>query len=121
MRLQIFLNGSQLSFDVSLIIENGTTRVPLRAIFEPLGASVQWDGATQTIIAVKTGTTIKLTLGHATALKNGAQLSWDGNTQVITITSSPISSPAGSPPPFVSANQIQVHFIDQYQFKVITC
>lgn len=40
-----FLNGSQLSFDVSPVIKNGTTLVPLRAIFEPLGGirAVGWD------------------------------------------------------------------------------
>lgn len=112
----VILDGKQLSFDVPPTIENGRTLVPLRAIFEALGAEVQWDGATQTVTATKGGTTIKLTVGGQ-AYKNGqpvtldvpakiingrtlvplrfvsealgASVKWDGSTQTITITSQP--------------------------------
>ncbi len=43
----VFLDGRQLSFDVPPAIENGRTLVPLRAIFEALGADVDWNGQTQ--------------------------------------------------------------------------
>lgn len=36
---------------------------------------MQWDGTTQTVTAVKTEITIKLTLGQAIAFKNGSQIS----------------------------------------------
>jgi transcriptional regulator with XRE-family HTH domain len=44
---QVILDGRNLTFDVPPTIENDRTLVPLRAIFEALGADVQWDGATQ--------------------------------------------------------------------------
>jgi len=115
----VLLDGQQLSFEVSPTIENGTTLVPMRAVFEALGATVQWDSYTQTVTADKFGTTIKITLGQAIAYKNGSpvtlqvpakiinnrtmvplrfvsealgvQVNWDGFTQTITIFSSPTS------------------------------
>lgn len=110
----VTLNGQSLSFDVQPVIENDRTLVPLRAIFEALGASVAWDDVTQTVTATKTGTEIKLTIGGA-AYKNGqpvnldvpaklvngrtmvplrfvsealgCQVKWDGNTETVNITS----------------------------------
>ena len=39
----VFLNGEQMTFDVNPFIENDRTLVPMRAIFEAVGATVQWD------------------------------------------------------------------------------
>lgn len=44
---RVIHNGQTLAFDVPPTIENGRTLVPLRAIFESLGAEVKWDGATK--------------------------------------------------------------------------
>ena len=113
MAAQVFVNGQKL--DVSTTMESGTTLVPLRAIFQALGATVDWDASTQTVTAVKDGTTVKLQIGSSTAYKNGqpvtlqvpgkiiqgntmvplrfvseslgANVDWDGSTQTITITS----------------------------------
>lgn len=113
----VLLDGHQLSFEVSPTVENGTTLVPVRAVFEALGATVQWDGYTQTVTVGKVGTTIKITMGQTTAYKNGspvtlqvpaklinnrtmvplrfvsealgAQVNWNGSTQTISIISSP--------------------------------
>ena len=57
--------------------ENGRTLVPLRTIFEAIGADVSWDGATSTVTAVKGDTTVKLTLGSKTAYKNGNEVTLD--------------------------------------------
>ncbi|MEN6328224.1 MAG: copper amine oxidase N-terminal domain-containing protein [Syntrophomonas sp.] len=67
----VILDGQQLSFDVPPIIENGSTLVPLRAIFEPLGANVTWDDTTQTVTAIKAGTEVQLNIGESVAFKNG--------------------------------------------------
>lgn len=61
--ITVMLNGEQLSFDVSPKVINGRTMVPMRTIFEKLGATVEWDEETQTITSVKGDTTIKLTIG----------------------------------------------------------
>ena len=49
--IRIFLDGERLAFDVPPQIIDGRTMVPMRGIFEALGAKVEWDGETQTIIA----------------------------------------------------------------------
>lgn len=68
---------------------NGYIFVPLRGIFETLGAKVSWDNATETVTATKGTTTIKLTVGKSEAIVNGkvVQLSApsrkvSGNTMV---------------------------------------
>ncbi|KIL39543.1 hypothetical protein SD70_19255 [Gordoniibacillus kamchatkensis] len=53
------------------IMVNGSVLVPLRGIFETLGAKVSWDGATETVTATKGATTIKLTVGQSEATVNG--------------------------------------------------
>ena len=111
--ISVILNGNNLSFDQTPVIENGTTLVPMRAIFEAMGASVEWDGATQTVTSVKDDTTISLTLNKETATVNsnsislavpaklingntmvplrfvseslGAEVNWDGTSRTITI------------------------------------
>ena len=70
--IKVELDGHQIAFDTEPIIQNGTTLVPLRAIFEALGASVEWDGNTRSVVSVYEGTTVKLTIDSKTAYKNGA-------------------------------------------------
>lgn len=72
--VSVFYNGEKVLFDQLPVIENGRTLVPLRAIFEKIGAEITWDGDTQTVTAVKDGTEIKLTLNSTTAYKNGEAL-----------------------------------------------
>ena len=47
--ISIYVNGKYLSTDQPPVIQDGRTMVPLRAIFEALGATVEWFGDTQTI------------------------------------------------------------------------
>lgn len=60
--VDVNLDGKLLNFDVPPRIVNGRTLVPLRKIFESVGASVEWDGATKTVTAVKGDITFKLTI-----------------------------------------------------------
>jgi len=111
---EVVLDGRQLAFDVPPVIEQGRTLVPLRAIFEALGAKVGWNSAARTVTATKDGVEMRLTLGQATAYRNGqpvtldvpakivkgrtlvplrfvsealgCRVKWDGFTQMITIT-----------------------------------
>ncbi|HPR94669.1 MAG TPA: stalk domain-containing protein [Syntrophomonadaceae bacterium] len=79
----VVLNGQQLSFDVPPVIENGRTLVPLRAIFEAIGATVNWDDATQTVSASKGETSIQLKIGETSAIKNGTKITLDVPAMVI--------------------------------------
>lgn len=74
LRPRVKVNDEQLNFDVPPVIQNGRTMVPLRLIFEKLGAEVKWDGATKTIAATRAGTTLKMRVGDKYAEVNGRWL-----------------------------------------------
>jgi len=80
---KVVLDGQQLSFDVPPIIEDGRTLVPLRAIFEALGANVSWDENTQSITATKADTSIKLQINSKTAYKNNQATSLDAPPKIV--------------------------------------
>ena len=69
----VIVNDHKLIFDVPPTVENGRTLVPLRAIFEALGATVNWDGETQSAKAQKDNTNVKLTLGSDIMYVNGVE------------------------------------------------
>jgi len=62
--IAVLLNGEILEFDVPPQIIGDRTMVPMRKIFEALGAEVQWDGETQTIYATRGVTEIVLQIGN---------------------------------------------------------
>ena len=62
--ITVLLDGKAIEFDVAPIIENDRTLVPLRAIFESLGAQVEWDGDTRTVISVKNDRSCVLQIGN---------------------------------------------------------
>lgn len=77
------LDGKQLTFDVQPTIENGRTLVPLRAIFEAMGANVDWNQSTQTATATKDGTTVNLRIGSLTPTINGQAKTLDVPAKIV--------------------------------------
>jgi len=75
--IKVLLNGEAISFDQPPIIENGRTLVPLRAIFEAMGADVEWDNATRTVTAELDGVNISLTIGSNILYRNGEAVTLD--------------------------------------------
>jgi len=75
--ITVTLNGNLIKFDQQPALENGRTLVPLRAIFEALGAQMEWNESSQTIIANKDKTTITLQIGNQTATRNGQVINLD--------------------------------------------
>lgn len=72
--IQVLYNGERVSFGATgqnPIMENDRTLVPLRAVFEAMGAEVLWDEAAQKVTAIRQDTTIELTLGDTMLYKNG--------------------------------------------------
>ena len=68
--ITVSVNGENIAFDQAPIIENDRTLVPMRAIFEALGATVEWDGITRCVTSTKAITqthskTVKLTIDSA--------------------------------------------------------
>jgi hypothetical protein len=70
--IRVFIDGKQLDFtDTDPIIENSRTLVPMRAIFERLGAEVKWDETSKTVSGTKDGTTVTLKIGEGKGHING--------------------------------------------------
>jgi len=81
--IKVLVNGTAVAFDQPPIIENGRTLVPLRAIFEALGATVEWEQSTQTVTAVKDDITIILKIGDAFLTKNGERIALDVPAKIV--------------------------------------
>ena len=60
----VMVKGKYIDFDVAPVIENDRVLVPMRNIFETLGAEVYWQGDVQTVIAVRNDDTIAMQLGQ---------------------------------------------------------
>ena len=76
-KITVMIGGSVLQSDVDPFIENGRTLVPMRAIFEAIGATVEWDAATETATSKKDGTEVKITKNNTTAYVNGTPVTLD--------------------------------------------
>ncbi|MCL2838872.1 MAG: stalk domain-containing protein [Oscillospiraceae bacterium] len=71
-RINVYVNHSSVEFDdAEPIILYDTTFVPFRAIFEALGADVEWHDYTRTVAATLDGMTIELTIDNLIAIVNG--------------------------------------------------
>lgn len=108
------VNNKILGFDTQPIIESDRTLVPLRFIFETMGADVDWDGSIQTAIVTKNNTSVKFSIDNVSATVDGTvkimdvparlindktmiplrflseelgyNVQWDGETRTVTIT-----------------------------------
>lgn len=73
-RIAVWIDGELQQFDQPPVISNGSTLVPMRAIFEALGADVTYQGQTKSVHAAKGDTEIKLQLGSKEATVNGGRI-----------------------------------------------
>ncbi len=69
---KVMVNYKTIKFDVDPIIENGTTLVPMRVIFETMGAKVTWDESIATATAQKDDTRVILPVGSLNPTINDA-------------------------------------------------
>ncbi|QMV42443.1 copper amine oxidase N-terminal domain-containing protein [Cohnella cholangitidis] len=82
--IKIVIDGQELVTDQAPVIVNGGyTMVPLRGIFEALGARVQWNQKAQTVTGIKGDTTIVLKLGAKTATINDKTVTLDAPARSI--------------------------------------
>lgn len=73
----VIVDGSTLVSDVAPQIINDRTMVPMRAIFETLGATVEWDGDARKITSKRGDTTIEMTVDDKTMYINGKAVELD--------------------------------------------
>ncbi len=81
--IEVTLDGELLSFDVPPTIIGGRTLVPLRVIFEALGATVDWNSATKTVTGIKDSTKISLKVNSNVAYVNSNTVRIDVPATVI--------------------------------------
>jgi N-acetylmuramoyl-L-alanine amidase len=79
----VILNGQRLAFEVPPIIDNGRTLVPLRAIFESMGAKVYWNAVTDTVTAIKGTTRVVMPLYSTKPTINGVVHNIDVPTKIV--------------------------------------
>lgn len=81
--VSVIIDGVWQKYDNPAVVMNGSTLVPLRPIFEKLGAVIQWNNETRTVTATKNNKTIKLTIGSTTAYVNGVKNTLSTEAQII--------------------------------------
>ena len=74
---QIYVNNALLRPEVSPINQNGRVLVPMRSIFEQLGATVNYNSLNQSIVATKGQTVIRMALGSRNAMVNSLLVTLD--------------------------------------------
>ena len=62
-KISVYLNNVPIVFDTEPSINDGTTYVPMRGIFEALGADVKWNDSEKSITVINNSDTIKLYVG----------------------------------------------------------
>jgi len=127
--VKVLVDGGPVAFDVPPMIASGRVLVPLRGVFQRLGAEVFWDSGTQTVTAGRGDTIITLRIGNTQAQINGqptpmdvpamlvggrtlvplrfisqalgAEVSWDETSATVKITSQAASTlpPSQTYPP----------------------
>jgi hypothetical protein len=65
--IPVYYNGERIVFDVNPIMVGGRTMVPMRAIFETFGATVDYDQGSNQITGTKGSREIKLRVGNTNA------------------------------------------------------
>lgn len=81
--IKLLLDGSEVAFDVPPQIIESRTFVPMRAIFEVLGAEVKWDDTTKSVTAEKDGTDIIMIIGSEMMFVNYSPVTLDAPPQII--------------------------------------
>lgn len=130
---RVILNGKQLDFEVPPVIENSRTMVPLRSIFEAMGANVDWNAASRVVTANKGDIAVILPVNSSTVIVNGnpfvldvpskivngrtlaplrfvgeafgGRVTWESKTKTIYINNASVEKPAAVK---INANQVNI-------------
>lgn len=112
--VSVNIDGKDYQFAQPPVVIDGSTLAPVRAIFNALGATVEWDPETETATGRKDGQTVSITIGSRTVKKGstteelkvpaqlvngstmvparfvgeafGGKVSWDDKTATVIIT-----------------------------------
>ena len=84
--ITVTLDGAVIdcaSYGQEATIVEGRTMVPLRAIFEALGADVIWDKNTRTVLSARNGTLVELGIGSNVLVRNKQNVEIDVPAQIM--------------------------------------
>lgn len=84
--VKVEIDGVSVDFDVPAQIIDGRTMVPLRKIFEEIGALVKWDNETETVTTRKSSKTITLSIGSSELFIDKGDTDDEGNPITETVT-----------------------------------
>lgn len=145
--ISVEISDKRIKFDQEPIAYNNRTMVPMRKIFEELGAEVSWDGDTSTAIGVRGGRTVEITVGQKKMYVNGecidldtapialsgrvlvparavaeglgCTVDWDGKNNIVIITpkKSEWSSWSQSLPDSISNNKYYIDEKNEYRYR----
>ncbi|MFJ7920751.1 copper amine oxidase N-terminal domain-containing protein [Lysinibacillus fusiformis] len=80
-KVAVYLNNVKQSYTPSAYMKNGTTLVPMKPIFEALGATVSYESATKKVTATKDSKKIVIGVGNKTAYVDA-----NGTTSTINLS-----------------------------------
>jgi hypothetical protein len=75
--IKTYLDGDWLYTEVLPFFRNGRVMVPLRELFQGLGAQVSWNKENQSITATRNDRSLTLTVGSTKAVVNGTETTLD--------------------------------------------
>jgi len=81
--IRVLVDGIQVQFDQPPIIQNGRILVPMRAIFEALGASVGWNENTQVVSSRRDTALLHVQVGRDYIATNTLPIPLDVPAQII--------------------------------------
>ncbi len=79
--ITVMLDGKKIEFDVEPILVKDRTMVPMRAIFEALGAKVDWDDDKQTAFGMNANTVVAFQIDNNKMQKSSV----DGKSETIEL------------------------------------
>lgn len=81
--ITVVVDGQKLEFDVEPVISEDRVLVPLRIIFEKIGANVEWDSETRTVISSLGDKTVKVEIDSNFIDVNGERIEIDVPARII--------------------------------------
>ncbi len=81
--IRVTIAGVQQQYDQMPVMENDRVLVPMRGIFEALGAEISWDDAAKTVTAKKGETIIACTIDNRNAQVDGAPILLDAAPKLV--------------------------------------
>lgn len=81
--VRVFVDGDQVAFDQPPIVQGSRVLVPLRGIFEKMGATVEWHPQTRTVLAVRGNTLVELQIGSRIARVNDRPVTLDVPAMIV--------------------------------------